>query len=132
MNRPASYSSEDSNLLREMRKIFERCMMKDLGTVCELLAAGYFHPFEAMNWRFMIEGYEPPPTTPELFAEYRERERELPPGPAFIPLEKEWNDPSEPPWWVVEWHGVPDDYLWQPATEGSGAGWVRPHGGVRE
>jgi hypothetical protein len=50
--------------------------------------------------------------TPDLFAEYRE----LPPGPAWIPLTR-W-----------EHRRVPPGYTFQPATDHTGAGWVRPHG----
>jgi hypothetical protein len=48
-------------------------------------------------------------------------------GPAFIPY------PHRLPWpyesradWAAE--NVPDGYVFQPATNWTGAGWVRPHG----
>jgi hypothetical protein len=47
----------------------------------------------------------------------------LPPGPAFIP-----EPPSRLPWPRADWEAenVPDGYVWQPATNSTGAGWVRP------
>jgi hypothetical protein len=52
----------------------------------------------------------------------------LPPGPAFIP-----EPPRRLPWpyesrgqWAAE--NVPDGYTFKPATDHTGAGWVRPHG----
>lgn len=69
--------------------------------------------------------------TPELFAEYREPEA-LPPGPAFIQfteIKVFFFDPT-----VYETalnaqaaaYNVPKGYLWQPATDHTPAGWVRP------
>ena len=56
---------------------------------------------------------------------------DLPPGPAFI----QWRaGMSELPWLVSDGeiardrHSVPPGYVWQPATIGTAAGWVR--GGV--
>ncbi len=54
------------------------------------------------------------------------------PGPAFIMLSlTPWLSDSgtdNEEWWRDE-HGVPDGYVWQDATIGTGAGWVRPRGG---
>lgn len=46
----------------------------------------------------------------------------LPPGPAFI----QW-DPKVHGNYVMP-GSVPRGYIWQPATEGTAAGWVRPMG----
>ena len=58
----------------------------------------------------------------------RQRAPKLPPGPEFIP------EPPRPLPWPYEnlrqWRdeNVPEGYRYQPATNGTGAGWVRPHG----
>lgn len=48
----------------------------------------------------------------------------LPPGPAFI-HSRGWTD--TPKGRIMR--SVPAGYTWQPATEGTGAGWARPKGG---
>ncbi len=88
-------------------------------------------------------------STPDMFAEYREPGfpqdrldafvdatgwpandrrgdiRLLPSGPAFIMARPDWatNAPVS-----RKMNQVPDGYIWQPATDWTGAGWVRPHG----
>jgi hypothetical protein len=51
----------------------------------------------------------------------------LPPGPAFIPPPLRLSWPYES---LEQWaeENVPDGYRYQPATDWTGAGWVRPHG----
>jgi hypothetical protein len=46
----------------------------------------------------------------------------LPSGPAFIPLPHPLSSG-----WISE--NVPPGYIWKNATDWTGAGWVRPHGG---
>jgi hypothetical protein len=55
------------------------------------------------------------------------RKPKLPPGPAFIP------PPRRLPWPYESLaqgaaENVPDGYTFKPATDWTGAGWVRPHG----
>jgi hypothetical protein len=62
------------------------------------------------------------------FLSFRRPSPKLPPGPAFIP------EPPGPLPWPYEnlrqWRddNVPEGYRHQPATNWTGAGWVRPHG----
>jgi hypothetical protein len=51
----------------------------------------------------------------------------LPPGPAFIRVPRRLSWPYED---YQQWtdDNVPEGYRYQPATEWTGAGWVRPHG----
>lgn len=57
---------------------------------------------------------------------------ELPPGPAFIQATDEvlYYDPSvhTPESALRSLHNVPEGYVWQPATDHTGDGWVRPKG----
>ncbi len=39
-----------------------------------------------------------------------------------------WLSDDEEKYWRDD-HGVPEGYIWQPETIGTGAGWVRPRGG---
>ncbi len=50
-------------------------------------------------------------------------------GPAFIMLRlTPWlSDDEDEKWWRDD-HAVPEGYVWQHATIGTGAGWVRPRG----
>ncbi len=38
------------------------------------------------------------------------------------------NDIDDEKFWRDD-HGVPEGYIWQGATVGTGAGWIRPRGG---
>ena len=60
----------------------------------------------------------------------------LPPGPAFIPYPPhKWhfNEDAvavQEPTVIRRVKSVPDGYIWQPATDHTMAGWVRPKGGA--
>lgn len=58
--------------------------------------------------------------TPEMFAEHRE----MPPGPAFIPARHYTSRTTDQ---EREWIRA-GRMIWQPATDWTGAGWVRPRG----
>jgi hypothetical protein len=61
----------------------------------------------------------------------RDEKPELPEGPAFIPATRWGSQPSTASCGCLgcrHYHRASEGYVFQPAIEWTGAGWVRPHG----